>query len=100
MKMTCRFIDKYGSMVYYSNMKTTLDISDNILLRAKHVARLKHRTLKSLTEEGLVKVIESLESEKTVDIKPVTFKGQGLSCEFAGKSWVDIRDAAYEGRGC
>lgn len=80
-------------------MKTTLDISDNILLRAKRVARKKHRTLKSLAEEGLVNVLDQLEKDTKVEITPVTFKGKGLSREFADKSWSEIRDAAYEGHG-
>ena len=34
-------------------MKTTVDIADNLLNRAKELARRERRTLKDLTEEGL-----------------------------------------------
>jgi len=80
-------------------MKTTLDIADNILLRAKELARRRHRTLRSLAEEGLVAVLEGLESEEQAVIRPVTFGGNGLTEEFAHKGWSEIRDAAYEGHG-
>ncbi len=80
-------------------MKTTMDISDNILLRAKQVARERNRTVKSLTEQGLLTVLDQLEAEKKASIKPVTFKGKGLSPEFADRGWSEIREAAYEGHG-
>lgn len=80
-------------------MKTTIDIADHILLRAREAARRHRRTLRSLTEEGLVTVLERLESGEQAVICPVTFKGDGLTEEFAGKGWNDIRDAAYEGHG-
>jgi len=80
-------------------MKTTIDIADHILLRAKEAARRHRRTVRSLTEEGLVAVLERLESEEQATVRPITFGGDGLTEEFAGKGWAAIRDAAYEGRG-
>ena len=80
-------------------MKTTLDISDNIMLRAKALARKRHRTFRSLAEQGLLSVIEQLEAEEAVSVTPVTFGGNGINAEFAGKGWSEIRDAAYEGHG-
>lgn len=86
-------------MGYNTCMKTTIDIADHILLRAKDAARNHHRTLRSLAEEGLVTVLERLEAGERAEIQPVTFKGDGLAEEFADKGWNDIRDAAYEGHG-
>ncbi|MHC4873428.1 MAG: hypothetical protein ACYTFY_16410 [Planctomycetota bacterium] len=86
-------------MGYINNMKTTIDIADNILLRAKKIAGKQNRTLKSLTEEGLSFILDMLESKQKTDINPVTFDGNGLQDEFADKKWSDIRDASYEGRG-
>ena len=86
-------------MGYYSVMKTTLEISDSILKQAKKLAREQQVTLRSLTEEGLKKVIEERSARKPQKVKPITFRGKGLSNEFHGASWERIRDAAYEGRG-
>lgn len=80
-------------------MKTTIDISDSILLEAKQLAREQNVTLRSLTEEGLRKVIEERSARRPCQVHPVTFQGEGLSQEFQGASWAQIRDAAYEGRG-
>lgn len=63
------------------------------------MARRQHLTLRNLTEEGLVLVIEERESRETTKPKPITFKGKGLSAEFRGASWRELRDAAYQGRG-
>ena len=88
-----------GVLVYISEMKTTLEISDSLLMRAKQLAREQKVTLRSLAEEGLRKVIEERSSRKPRKIKPVTFGGKGLSPEFAGAAWERIRDAAYPERG-
>jgi hypothetical protein len=76
-------------------MKTTLEISDHLLARAKVVARRRKRTLRSLTEEGLRRVLEAEEAAGKSPLEPVTFKGHGLRPEFADASWKEIRDAAY-----
>ena len=80
-------------------MKTTIEISDSILLKAKQLAREQNVTLRSLAEEGLRKVIEERSTRGPCQVCPVTFRGEGLSPEFQGASWNQIRDAAYKGRG-
>lgn len=76
-------------------MKTTMEISDALLLRAKAFARSEHTTLRALTEEGLAKVLDERASPRTVQVKPVTFKGKGLSEDFKQADWATLRDAAY-----
>jgi hypothetical protein len=78
-------------------MKTTIDISDHLLNRAKEVARRERSTLRELTEEGLELALAKRASRKSRRVKPVTFTGQGLSSEFRGKSWAEIRDTIYKG---
>ncbi len=76
-------------------MKTTLELSDHLLERAKRLARKRKTTLRSVTEEGLRRVLEAEEAAPRAPLKPVTFKGRGLSPEYRDASWKDIRDAAY-----
>lgn len=80
-------------------MKTTIEISDRIIERAKQLAVEQHETLRSLAEEGLRKVIEERTSRKRTRVSPVTFRGKGLSAEFQGATWRQFREAAYEGHG-
>ncbi|MCZ6672822.1 MAG: type II toxin-antitoxin system VapB family antitoxin [Verrucomicrobia bacterium] len=80
-------------------MKTTIEISDALLMKAKQLAHDQGLTLRSLTEEGLRKVIEERSAREGFKVHPVTFSGNGLSKEFKGKSWNQIRDAAYDGHG-
>jgi hypothetical protein len=76
-----------------THMKTTIDISDNLLIRAKKRAREKHITLRSLIEESLAASLD--QPLPTKRVVPVTFKGKGLSRDFEGASWEKIRDAIY-----
>ena len=92
-------IDQYGSMVYIVSMKTTMDISDSLLRRAKAVARRDNTTLRSLTEEGLELALARRASRPRPAIEPVVFGGEGLSPEFRGRSWSEIRDEIYRGYG-
>ena len=80
-------------------MKTTLDLSDGLLEKAKQLAREQNVTLRSLAEEGLRKVIEERSARRPCRVRPVTFRGEGLSPDFQGATWGRIREAAYEGRG-
>ena len=74
-------------------MKTTIEIADNLLIRAKNRAREKKITLRSLIEESLATTLDQpLASTRVV---PVTFKGKGITREFEGASWDEIRDAIY-----
>jgi hypothetical protein len=76
-----------------THMKTTIEISDNLLIRAKKRAREKHITLRSLIEESLAASLD--QPLPTKRVVPVTFKGKGLSRDFEGASWEKIRDAIY-----
>lgn len=76
-----------------THMKTTIEIADSLLIRAKNRAREKKITLRSLIEESLAATLaQPLPSKR---VTPVTFKGNGLSREFQGASWDKIRDAIY-----
>jgi hypothetical protein len=76
-----------------THMKTTIEIADPLLARAKARAREKRITLRSLIEESLAAALDQPESD--VRVRPVTFQGKGLSREFEGASWDQVRDAIY-----
>jgi len=80
-------------------MKTTIDVADNILERARAFSKEESISLKVMVEEGLKHVLETHGTRKPQKVRPVTFNGEGLSPEFAHVGWSEIRDAAYQGRG-
>jgi hypothetical protein len=78
-----------------THMKTTIDIADDLLLRAKQEAAASKTTLRTLIEEGLREVLGRRRDAKQRAIKPVTFRGKGLQREFRDKGWEAIRDAIH-----
>jgi hypothetical protein len=76
-----------------THMKTTIEIADSLLNRAKARAKEKRITLRSLIEESLAAALD--QPVQARQITPVTFKGNGLSAEFEGASWEKIRDTIY-----
>jgi hypothetical protein len=76
-----------------THMKTTIEIAEPLLIRAKARAREKRITLRSLIEESLAATLDQPQS--VARVQPVTFKGDGLSREFQGASWDQIRDTIY-----
>jgi len=82
-----------------SHMKTTVQIPDPLLARAKAVARDSGTTLAALVEEGLRRVVEERgRKRRAFKLKDASVGGKGLSPEYAD-GWSEIRSAIYEGRG-
>lgn len=73
-------------------MKTTVDIPDELLERAKAVAQRHKITLKVLTEEGLRLAIERFERERAVEIQPHVVTGTSPSPDV---SWQRLRGILY-----
>ena len=73
-------------------MKTTIDIPDELLERAKAIA-LKHKvSLKILTEEGLRLVLERLSREEFVTIEPYVVTGATPPPDL---SWQHMQHVLY-----
>ena len=76
-------------------MKATIEIADNILERAKELAKQENSTLRELTEEGLRLVIERHQTGGRYQATPVTYGGNGYTTEFKHSNWGQFRDAIY-----
>lgn len=81
------------------SMKTTIEISDPLLMQAKQVAALQGVTLRSLIEQGLRRVVAEKQQAQGFRLRRVTFKGEGLQPEMRGASWDRLREMAYEDHG-
>ena len=80
-------------------MKTTIEISDDLMKKAKALAAKRGTTLKSIIELGLRKTIAEAERARPYRLPDKSVAGKGLQPGFAEENWADIRGAAYEGRG-
>ena len=80
-------------------MKTTVDISDALLVEAKKVAARERTTVRTLIEQGLRHAIAQRKQRGRFRLRKATFKGRGLSAAMRGAGWGQLRELAYEGRG-
>jgi hypothetical protein len=81
-------------------VRTSIDIPDPLLRRARHLARRRGTTLREVFLEGLRSVVESERGGRApYRVEDCSFGGDGLA---EGLSWSDtarLRDLVYEGRG-
>lgn len=77
-------------------MKTTVEISDALLEQAKELAAERNTTLRSIVEEGLAAVIDSSATRPRYKMRDLSFGGSGPAPQ---KTWEEIRDMIYKGRG-
>ena len=79
-------------------MKTTIDIADPLLDKARRVAARDGTTVKALVEAGLRCILDERERRGTFRLRRASFKGQGLQPSAQGLAWDRVREMAYEGR--
>ncbi|MFT5241475.1 MAG: hypothetical protein ACI9X0_002456 [Kiritimatiellia bacterium] len=75
-------------------MKTTLDIADNIAIESRRLSKRENVSFKDLVEEGLRLVIQKRAATPKHIVKPVTFKGNGMTGDFDSGTWGDVRVAS------
>ena len=79
-------------------MKTTVEISDPLLRRARKLAERDGVTLRALVERGLRRVVAETRPGAPFNLRKASFKGRGLKDDLRGASWDKLRDLAYERR--
>jgi hypothetical protein len=77
-------------------MKTTIDIADDLLARAKRAAQQEAITLRELTEEGLRLALERRQQREPAQIRPVVVGGPGPAPDL---SWPALREVLYGDEG-
>jgi Bacterial antitoxin of type II TA system, VapB len=79
-----------------SNMKTTIDIADDLLARAKRQAEREKRTLKEIVEEALRRQLASTGGPRGFKYRPHIVKGKGLQPGIAEGNWDQVRDLIHK----
>lgn len=81
-----------------THMRTSFDLPDALLSRAKRLARSRGTTLRAIVEEGLLAVLKSSTSAP-YRLPDTSFRGDGMVEGLGEADWSRIRDLAYEGHG-
>ena len=79
-------------------MKTTVEIQDALLLRAKHYARENGTTLLSVLEEGLRRTLDEPRTQKPYTWPDLSVGSPDGEDPLAGYSREELRDLIYEDR--
>ena len=81
-------------------MKTTMDISDPLLRKARALAARERTTLRELVEQGLRHIVSERSRKPRFRLRDASFKGgRGLRPELRDAGWDRIRELLYEGHG-
>jgi hypothetical protein len=79
-------------------VKTTIEISDSLLARAKRAAKRQGRSLRALVEEGLRRVLDGPVAESGYRLPDRAVGEAGGPNPLERLSWQDLRDEIYGGR--
>ncbi len=79
-------------------MKTTLDIADALLERAKRHARKTGRPLRAVVEDGLRRVLDAPALPSAVELPDRSVGDPGAKNPLASYSWAELRDEIYRAR--
>lgn len=76
-------------------MKTTIDIQDELLARAKQYARKSGCTLRAVVEEGLREILAGPKYQTQYRLPDLSTGNPGSSDPLESYSWQDLRDIIY-----
>ena len=79
-------------------MKSTFDINDALLARAKRAARKAGKPLRALVEEGLRRVLDDTPVPARYELPDRAIGRAGAPNPLERLSWQDLRDEIYGGR--
>ena len=80
-------------------MKTTVEISDELLTRAQEMAAREKTTLRRLVEDGLRRVLTERGLRSGFRLRKASFHGDGLHPDRGTGDWARVRERIYKGRG-
>ncbi len=79
-------------------MKTTMEIADGLLERARRHARKTGRPLRAVVEDGLRRVLEAHPPSAPVELPDRSVGDPRGKNPLASYTWPELRDEIYGGR--
>lgn len=76
-----------------THMKTTIEIADDVLARAKRQARREGKTLREVVDEALRQRLAQTSARPAFRLRKHPFKGEGLQPGVT--DWDTVRDMIY-----
>ena len=94
---------RYGLPIHQSmgrlyRIKTTIDIADALLSRAKRQAKRTGKPLRALVEEGLRRVLAEDQAPVAYQLPDLSVGRRGGDSPLDALSWPELRDQIYGGR--
>jgi hypothetical protein len=86
-------------MIWFTHMKTTVEIAEDLFTRTREVAQREGTTLRALIEEGLRAALARREQKTSYRWPDLSVTGEGLAPGIEEGSWEPLRDRIYAGRG-
>lgn len=80
-------------------MKTTIELPDDLMKKAKALAAKRGTTLRSIIERGIRATLKEDRRLEQYELLDRSVNGKGLQTGFQDSEWEEIRSAAYRGRG-
>lgn len=78
-----------------THMKTTIEIADDLLARARRVASRERKTLRQLMEEALRQRLARPAATQPFRLKKHPFAGHGRHPMIVEGQWESVRDLIY-----
>ena len=91
------WFDLIGGMGSMGSVKTTLDIHDALLVRAKRHAQKVGRPLRAVVEEGLQHVLSAVPSGQEYKLPDWSYGDASGRDPLESLSWQDLREMTYGG---
>jgi Arc/MetJ family transcription regulator len=78
-----------------AHMKTTIEIADDVLVRARRQARRDGKTLRDVVEQALRQQLAAPDGHGDFRLKRHAFKGKGRQPGGAEGDWPSVRDLIH-----